>query len=162
MKALQIKNNWIKQQSIMSICFHYVYSILRERIIRISVKYFIFYLLVSKKHPFLLFTILSDLTCLHYLRFQNCFELNYNLLSLVYNSRFRYYLSFSFLGIMYSIYKIFYNAKWWEAEIWDMFGIIFLNHLGLYRVLTDYNFQGHPLRKEFPIQGFIESTFWFN
>jgi NADH:ubiquinone oxidoreductase subunit C len=55
-----------------------------------------------------------------------------------------------------SIISIFNSANWWEREIWDMFGVFFLGHSDLRRILTDYGFEGHPLKKDFPLIGFIE------
>ena len=60
---------------------------------------------------------------------------------------------------MSSTEKIFKAASWWECEIWDMFGVFFLNQSNLVRLLTDYGFQGYPLRKDFPLSGFVESRF---
>jgi NADH:ubiquinone oxidoreductase 27 kD subunit len=57
---------------------------------------------------------------------------------------------------VYSISKIFNAAGWLEREIWDMYGITFVNHSDLRRILTDYGFTGHPLRKDFPLTGFFE------
>jgi NADH:ubiquinone oxidoreductase subunit C len=58
-----------------------------------------------------------------------------------------------------SVEKVFSGASWWECEIWDMFGVFFLNHSNLTRLLTDYGFQGYPLRKDFPLSGFTESRY---
>lgn len=58
-----------------------------------------------------------------------------------------------------SIIKIFKNADWAEREVWDMFGILFQKHSDLRRILTDYGFCGHPLRKDFPLTGFYELFF---
>ena len=55
-----------------------------------------------------------------------------------------------------SVIDIYVNANWWEREVWDLFGIYFENHPDLRRILTDYGFEGYPLRKDFPLYGFIE------
>ena len=55
-----------------------------------------------------------------------------------------------------SVGSIFLSASWYEAEIWDLFGVFFKNHVNLKRILTDYGFEGFPLRKNFPLSGFLE------
>ncbi|GJP29948.1 hypothetical protein CLOM_g12215 [Closterium sp. NIES-68] len=57
---------------------------------------------------------------------------------------------------MNSVVGIFPSAGWWEREVWDMFGVYFSNHPDLRRILTDYGFEGHPLRKDFPLSGYLE------
>ena len=102
-----------------------------------------------------------------YLKFNYRFFIFYNYLSLFYNFRINFYfflndiLNLYELGlkqknIIYSISNIFYNSNWLEREVWDMFGIYFYNHSDLRRILTDYGFLSFPLRKEFPLSGFLE------
>jgi NADH:ubiquinone oxidoreductase subunit C len=55
--------------------------------------------------------------------------------------------------------SVFINANWWEREIWDLFGIFFTKHNDLRRILTDYGFEGHPLRKDFPLFGYTEVSY---
>jgi len=84
------------------------------------------------------------------------FTLIYNLLSLNYNTRFFIKVKINEISKLMSLTPIYSAANWYEREIWDMFGIYFTNHPDLRRILTDYNFQGYPLRKDFPLSGFIE------
>ncbi|XP_015911908.1 NADH dehydrogenase [ubiquinone] iron-sulfur protein 3, mitochondrial [Parasteatoda tepidariorum] len=84
------------------------------------------------------------------------FEVVYNLLSLRYNARIRVKTYTDELTPIDSICGIFKAANWYEREIWDMFGIYFSNHPDLRRILTDYGFEGHPFRKDFPLSGYVE------
>ncbi|XP_064640929.1 NADH dehydrogenase [ubiquinone] iron-sulfur protein 3, mitochondrial-like [Lineus longissimus] len=84
------------------------------------------------------------------------FEIVYNLLSLRYNSRIRVKTYTDELTPIESVCSIFAAADWYEREIWDMFGVFFTNHPDLRRILTDYGFEGHPFRKDFPLSGFVE------
>ena len=88
------------------------------------------------------------------------FQIVYELLSLKYNSRLRIKVFINELTPMSSIEKIYSGATWWECEIWDMFGVFF-ECINLVRLLTDYGFYGYPLRKDFPLTGFIESRYNF-
>ncbi len=84
------------------------------------------------------------------------FQLVYNLLSVRYNKRLQVNLFIDELTPVPSITPIFRGANWLEREVWDMFGIYFQGHPDLRRILTDYGFDGHPLRKEFPLTGYLE------
>lgn len=87
------------------------------------------------------------------------FEIVYNLLSLPYNARIRVKTYTDEMTPIDSIVPIFKGANWYEREIWDMYGVIFAGHPDLRRILTDYGFEGHPFRKDFPLTGYEEVRF---
>jgi len=84
------------------------------------------------------------------------FEINYNLLSIKYWNRIHIKIRVAEFVAVPSVIKIFKNANWYEREVWDMYGIFFKNHTDLRRILTDYGFDGFPLRKDFPQTGYLE------
>jgi NADH-quinone oxidoreductase subunit C len=84
------------------------------------------------------------------------FEIIYHLLSMRQNLRIRVKTTASENTFVPSITPIFACANWYEREVWDMFGVKFSNHPDLRRILTDYSFEGHPLRKDFPLTGNVE------
>nr|YP_009317225.1 NADH dehydrogenase subunit 9 [Palpitomonas bilix]YP_009317260.1 NADH dehydrogenase subunit 9 [Palpitomonas bilix]BAV82393.1 NADH dehydrogenase subunit 9 [Palpitomonas bilix]BAV82428.1 NADH dehydrogenase subunit 9 [Palpitomonas bilix] len=84
------------------------------------------------------------------------FEVVYNLLALKYNARIRVVVSVDEATPVPSSVSVFKGADWYEREVWDMFGVFFVGHPDLRRILTDYGFEGHPLRKDFPVSGFVE------
>ncbi|XP_023020445.1 NADH:ubiquinone oxidoreductase core subunit S3 [Leptinotarsa decemlineata] len=86
----------------------------------------------------------------------NRFEVIYNILSLRYNSRIRVKTYTDELTPIESCNDIYKAANWYEREIWDMYGVFFSNHPDLRRILTDYGFEGHPFRKDFPLSGYVE------
>jgi len=99
---------------------------------------------------------LVDLTAVDYPDQAERFEVVYNLLSLKLNQRLRVKLTTDERTPVASVSGVFSAAIWLEREAWDMFGIFFANHPDLRRILTDYGFEGHPLRKDFPLTGFKE------
>lgn len=84
------------------------------------------------------------------------FEVVYNLLSLRHNFRVRVKVPVGENTPVDSVTDIFSGANWFEREVWDMYGISFKGHPDMRRILTDYGFEGHPLRKDFPLTGFVE------
>ena len=84
------------------------------------------------------------------------FEIVYHLLSVSLNQRIRLKLSVNDGDTVPSIVSIFDAANWYEREVWDLYGVIFTDHPDLRRILTDYGFEGHPLRKDFPLSGFVQ------
>ncbi|KAM7445415.1 NADH dehydrogenase Fe-S protein subunit 3 ndufs3 [Porites harrisoni] len=99
---------------------------------------------------------LADLTAVDKPEKPCRFELVYNLLSLRYNSRIRVKTYTDELTPVDSAFPVFKAADWYEREIWDMFGVFFADHPDLRRILTDYGFEGHPFRKDFPLTGYVE------
>jgi NADH dehydrogenase (ubiquinone) Fe-S protein 3 len=84
------------------------------------------------------------------------FEIAYDLLSLKLNSRIRVKTQVDEITPLESATSLYRCSDWWEREIWDLFGVFFTNHSDLRRILTDYGFEGHPLRKDFPLSGYVE------
>ncbi len=99
---------------------------------------------------------LIDIAAIDYPNEEKRFELVYLLLSIENNHRLKISIKFETNEKIPSIVKVFPSANWMEREIFDMYGIKFINHPDLRRILTDYNFKGHPLRKDFPLTGFNE------
>jgi len=99
---------------------------------------------------------LIDITAVDYLDRENRFTVVYNVLSVDLNARIRVKTEVDGLTSIESVTALYPCAAWWEREVWDMFGIFFTNHPDLRRILTDYGFQGHPLRKDFPVTGYTE------
>jgi NADH/F420H2 dehydrogenase subunit C len=116
-------------------------------------------LTVFKNHFKYQFKVLTCISGVDYPENLYRFQLVYELLSIKYNSRIRVKVLVDELLPVKSVEKVFSGASWWECEIWDMFGVFFLNHSNLTRLLTDYGFQGYPLRKDFPLSGFTESRY---
>ncbi|KAL1494407.1 hypothetical protein ABEB36_010010 [Hypothenemus hampei] len=87
------------------------------------------------------------------------FEVIYNLLSLRFNSRLRVKTYTDELTPIDSATEIYKSANWFEREVWDLHGVFFANHPDLRRIMTDYGFDGHPLRKDFPLTGYLECRY---
>lgn len=116
-------------------------------------------LTILKNHFKYQFKILTCVSGVDYPENYYRFQIVYELLSIKFNSRLRLKILVDELVPVNSIEKIFPGASWWECEIWDMFGVFFSNQNNLTRLLTDYGFQGYPLRKDFPLTGFTESRY---
>uniref|UniRef100_A0A671M2X3 NADH dehydrogenase [ubiquinone] iron-sulfur protein 3, mitochondrial n=1 Tax=Sinocyclocheilus anshuiensis TaxID=1608454 RepID=A0A671M2X3_9TELE len=104
-----------------------------------------------KDHTNAQFHNMTDLTAVDVPTRQYRFEIVYNMLSLRYNSRIRVKTYTDELSPLDSSVPVHQAADWYEREIWDMFGVFFANHPDLRRILTDYGFEGHPFRKDFPL-----------
>ncbi|XP_051757367.1 NADH dehydrogenase [ubiquinone] iron-sulfur protein 3, mitochondrial [Ctenopharyngodon idella] len=109
-----------------------------------------------KDHTNAQFNNMTDLTAVDVPTRHYRFEIVYNLLSLRYNSRIRVKTYTDELSPLDSSVSVHQAANWYEREIWDMYGVFFANHPDLRRILTDYGFEGHPFRKDFPLSGYVE------
>ena len=109
-----------------------------------------------KSNEKLKFRQLMDIAGVDYPEKEKRFNLIYLFLSHENNNRIKLLIKFNTSQIINSITKIFPSANWMEREVFDMYGIKFKNHPDLRRILTDYGFKGHPLRKDFPLTGFNE------
>ena len=117
---------------------------------------------VLKENEKLKFNQFIDLTAVDYPNKKNRFEMIYILLSVEFNIRIiiKYFINEN--DSVDSITNLFPAANWYEREVWDLFGIAFNNHPDLRRLLTDYGFIGHPLRKDFPLSGNVEVKYDLN
>ena len=106
--------------------------------------------------PPLAFEQLMDLCGVDWPNRAERFDVVYNLLSVSLNQRVRVVLTTDETHPVPSVHGIWPCATWWEREAWDLFGILFAGQPDLRRILTDYGFEGHPLRKDFPLTGFVE------
>jgi NADH-quinone oxidoreductase subunit C len=106
--------------------------------------------------PNCLFEMLVDVCGVDYPDREERFEVVYNLLSLRHNQRVRVKVAVDEDIAVPSVVGVFPSASWFERECWDMFGIFFSGHPDMRRLLTDYGFDGHPFRKDFPLTGYVE------
>lgn len=102
------------------------------------------------------FDSLVEITAVDYPQREDRFEVLYFLLSYRYNTRLTVKTMVNEMTPLSSVTSLYPSANWYEREVWDMYGIYFVNHPDLRRILTDYGFEGHPLRKDFPLSGYIE------
>ena len=107
----------------------------------------------------LLFNQLIDITAIDYPSRELRFDIVYLFLSLTLNQRILIKTSINEIDNLESISSIHKSSNWYERECYDLFGIKFINHPDLRRIMTDYNFEGHPLRKDFPLTGHTEVRF---
>ena len=112
--------------------------------------------LFLKSHDKLKFRQLIDIAGVDYPEDEKRFKLIYLLLSHEMNRRIKISINFEVRKKIPTMTKIYPSANWMEREVFDMYGIEFIDHPDLRRILTDYNFEGHPLRKDFPLTGFTE------
>jgi len=113
-------------------------------------------LTLLRDNPRCRFNMLVDICGVDYPEREQRFEVVYNLLSLPHNLRIRVKLATDEATPVPSVASIYRSAGWFEREAWDLYGIFFSDHDDLRRLLTDYGFEGHPMRKDFPLTGYVE------
>jgi len=109
-----------------------------------------------KYHTAAEYTQVTDITAVDYPSRDQRFEVVYNLLSIRHNSRIRIKTYADEATPVPSITSLYDGANWYEREVYDLFGVFFAGHPDLRRIMTDYGFDGHPLRKDFPLTGYTE------
>ena len=149
-----MKKNLIELTSILPTIV--IQQIRNENIITCNSKNILVLLKILKQHINYQYKILTAISGVDLLGKTYRFSVVYELLSLTFNSRIRVKLFVDEITSVVSVVSLYINANWWEREIWDLYGIYFENHPDLRRILTDYGFEGHPLRKDFPLSGHVE------
>ena len=127
-----------------------------ELVVRSSALHIAPLLLLLRDDSACQFKVLIDICGVDFPERSERFEVVYHLLSLTHNQRIRVKLEINEESAVPSVASIYSAASWFERETWDMYGIRFTDHPDLRRILTDYGFDGHPLRKDFPLTGFVE------
>jgi NADH-quinone oxidoreductase subunit C len=111
---------------------------------------------ILREDPRFAFEQMMDLCGVDWPEREERFDVVYNMLSVSLNHRLRVIVTTDAETAVPSVYTLWPAATWWEREAWDLYGIIFSGQPDLRRILTDYGFEGHPLRKDFPLTGYIE------
>ena len=125
-----------------------------------TVKLFYPFILFLKKHSLFLFNILTDIICYDCPGKSYRFSLVYNLLSIKFNSRLRVIVKQQETkSKIVSLMALFRSANWSEREVFDFYGLFFFENTDLRRILNDYGFKGFPLRKDFPLTGYIDNYY---
>lgn len=132
----------------------------KEKIINVENRFLTFTATVLKNHINYQYKILTSVSGVDLMAAENRFAIVYDLLSLRFSSRLRLRTFANESTVVPSLVPVYINANWWEREVWDMFGVYFINHPELRRILTDYGFEGYPLRKDFPLVGFCETQYF--
>ena len=127
-----------------------------EVVLRIDLANIVPVLKAMRDDSELAMTQLTDLTAVDYPERSERFDIVYQILSVVCNRRLRVIARADEGIVVPSVIGLFRSANWAEREVWDMFGIYFSGHPDMRRLLTDYGFEGHPLRKDFPLTGYVE------
>ncbi len=146
-------------KSLLNFCEYEISNSKNEITIMAKQKDVFSILMFLRDNPSISMESLIDLTAIDYPNQEKRFILAYNLLSVSKNLRIKVKTKISEDVPIQSVTDIYSCANWYEREVWDLFGIRFSGHPDLRRILTDYDFEGHPLRKDFPLSGFTQVRF---
>ena len=146
-------------KGLMNFCEYEITNEKNEISILIKKEDLVSTLMFLKDNPSISMESLIDITAIDYPGNEKRFILVYNLLSVSKNFRIKVKTKTNEDNPVCSVTEVFPCANWYEREVWDLFGIRFLGHPDLRRILTDYDFDGHPLRKDFPLTGFTQVRF---
>ena len=146
-------------KSLLNFCEYEISNSKNEITIMAKQKDVFSILMFLRDNPSISMESLIDLTAIDYPNQEKRFILAYNLLSVSKNLRIKVKTKIGEDLPIQSITDIYPCANWYEREVWDLFGIRFSGHPDLRRILTDYDFEGHPLRKDFPLSGFTQVRF---
>jgi NADH dehydrogenase (ubiquinone) Fe-S protein 3 len=136
----------------------YIYSV-NNMLLRLKLTDLLIVLRLVKYQTQLQYSLLTAISAVDF-PFRECrFCIIYEILSIKNNSRLRIKTFVDEISPVESANKIFPSATWWEREIWDLFGVFFIKNSEIKRILTDYGFEGHPLRKDFPLSGYTEMRY---
>jgi NADH:ubiquinone oxidoreductase subunit C len=149
---MQIYNKFFNLTTYLPVLVKFSYF--KEQILVINKSVLLFVLNNLKLHSLFQFSSLVCISGVDLLGLNYRFSVVYELLSVPFNFRIRLKVFLNEFSLITSIVDVYINSVWWEREIWDLFGIFFENNPDLRRILTDYGFEGFPLRKDFPLSGF--------
>ncbi len=146
-------------KSLLNFCEYKIFNKKNEIDLLIKKEDIVSVLMFLRDNPSLNMETLIDITAVDYPGSEKRFTLVYNLLSVSKNFRLKVKIKTNDDVPVLSVNEVYPSANWYEREVWDLFGIRFSGHPDLRRILTDYDFEGHPLRKDFPLTGFTQVRF---
>ena len=146
-------------KSLLNFCEYKIFNKKNEIDLLIKKEDIVSVLMFLRDNPSLNMETLIDITAVDYPGSEKRFILVYNLLSVSKNFRLKVKIKTNDDVPVLSVNEVYPSANWYEREVWDLFGIRFSGHPDLRRILTDYDFEGHPLRKDFPLTGFTQVRF---
>lgn len=135
---------------------HCIYLSSCEIVIELDHDKLVSVLTFLKDHENCFYKLLIDIVVIDFPENKKRFSIIYNICSVKYKSRLKVVTQVDEITPLYSMTGLYKNANWLEREVFDMYGIYFESHPDLRRILTDYGFEGYPLRKDFPLTGFKE------